>query len=421
MENKFDERLKIRIKETLEEENFEYNPNHWKALNKKKKNNKNFFFWYAAAGLLLLTSIGLGTGYFNSTKIAHPNAQEIIISKEEKKNVNDIISNEDDTLITKKDQNNKTDKSNSEQRNSIQKQQNIEFIATNKTSKKEQPKNQIFTNEITEINSFNIINSNIVPINLHSQKKIEQQILLPKISISDAMAQIEKEDELIEKTKKLMVMGIHFSPLLTSNTEVNNSEIGIAGGISVDIPLWNKFALNTGVLYSNQNMDLSSNILDNTGIVNYGDNQLNSNKAKIKGIEIPVNVRYDFTIVNKTFFVTTGFSSTSYFDEVVASEYIINTRSEITSQDNFGNKIKQYKLVPVGKETVEINSKTGFDFASLINFSVGVELPINNKRQSLAIEPFYKYSVSSVTYKNIDFSTMGIFLRYNFSFTKNKR
>ncbi|MFA5297889.1 MAG: hypothetical protein WC389_06735, partial [Lutibacter sp.] len=138
----------------------------------------------------------------------------------------------------------------------------------------------------------------------------------------------------------------------------------------------------------------------------------------IKGIEIPVSIKYNFSLYKKDLFVSAGFTSTSYIKENIESSYVVNDRIEASSQDSFGNNIVEFKLVQTTNKEVSPNGSSNFNFANILNFSFGIELPINSKRQSVIFEPYFKYSITPVTQEKIDFSSVGVHLRYNFSIHK---
>ena len=126
-------------------------------------------------------------------------------------------------------------------------------------------------------------------------------------------------------------------------------------------------------------------------------------------------MKYNFSVNDKIIFISSGVSSTYYFEEKIESNIIVNSRTETTTKDSFGNNIVQYKLVQSDEKIVTSND-SNFNFANILNLSMGIELPLKKQNQSIVLEPYFKYSLKPITKENIDFSSAGIFLRYNFSF-----
>ena len=121
-------------------------------------------------------------------------------------------------------------------------------------------------------------------------------------------------------------------------------------------------------------------------------------------------------IDKKDLFVSVGVTSTSYIKENIEEKYLVNNRLESSSVDTFGNNIVRYELEQTNSKVVTPSDSKSFNFANILNLSFGVELPINNQQQSIIIEPYFKYSLVPVTQQNLDFSSAGVHLRYNFSF-----
>ena len=64
------------------------------------------------------------------------------------------------------------------------------------------------------------------------------------------------------------------------------------------------------------------------------------------------------------------------------------------------------------KESEKINAFQRFDFARLLNLSVGYV--INYDNADLIVEPFIKYPLGNLTSRNIQMGMGGISLKYSF-------
>ncbi|HEY9168130.1 MAG TPA: Lpg1974 family pore-forming outer membrane protein [Lutibacter sp.] len=455
MEDNFDKILSNKIKESLENSNVPYNPEHWNMLvaKKKKKNRKVVFFWRFAGILLLFIVAGsLGKFLFNSSDLKNPiNPKEIIDNK------NDLLKNDtlndDNTYITK----NKTDSLNTDDseikeidsvtifkkfipKSNLPSKIYITSIENHSTKSKHKSKNNeavilddslkiknaIAANELLlikeKINKNNAASENVTlnnedsvinfnKINEKNQKHIKK----------DIVAALEEERTSEEPEHKSIKLGFNLSPIMNYNQENENSTIGFAGGVSVEFPVFKNFDISTGVLYTNQKFNLNKNsnyYADTSSDVirtNNFNNQLESKDAIVSGIEIPIALKYNFSIDKKDLFISAGFSSTSYFKENIEANYIVTNRTETSTQDSFGNNIIQYDLVQSDKKVITPTTSNKFNFASILNVSFGVEFPIKKQYQSIIIEPYFKYSLMPITQEKVDFSSAGIFVRYNFS------
>jgi hypothetical protein len=455
MEDKFDKIFSTKVKEVVEKRELPYNPAHWNMLLTKKKQNKKrlLIYWQVAAFLLVaVLAGGIGNYFFTNSRKEQHDTPKIILDKINDSLRVDSIKNNDKIIITSSDFDSinkfdlkvsKVDTKNTESRSkSISKK----YIKTEEAIvSKENKYNAILNDKFAKVLNDSVsMDTNSIINNLKNEyDKITQitDIELNKDSISNKSAiaiadkelnkdslftindialleEMEKDSEL--KTKKPVKLGFGVSPSYNYNQESESSNVGFAGGITVDIPISNKFDINTGVLYADQTIDLikPTNVLSDvvSSKSSKQSSQLVEKEAIIKGVEIPLNLKYNFSIDKKDLFVSVGVTSTSYIKENIEEKYLVNNRLESSSVDTFGNNIVRYELEQTNSKVVTPSDSKSFNFANILNLSFGVELPINNQQQSIIIEPYFKYSLIPVTQQNLDFSSVGVHLRYNFSF-----
>ncbi len=435
MKEKFDKKLSTKIKEVVENQNLPYNPEHWELLLAKKKKKRNYtLLWRYAAIILLLISVGgFGKMFFDVTNNKETVEPQIIIVnkkdslKEKKLNENTFIVNEDIDDIN----NNPTRIS---QTDSIAHKTTIlQINSQSQIAIKENNNSDKENNKITTKNNINnlviekdAISQNDIDI-MNKKNILDHNNAIATVSKNDSLKDINeliataKKDEinLIGNESKSIKIGLNISPEISYNKENSNSNLGFAGGISMDIPISKKLEIYSGILYTNQKLNINEQPFVynlGQGIVNGSNTQIKSEKAILKGIEIPINLKYNFSIRNKKVFIASGFSSTYYLEESIEGDYIISSRTEISTNDFFGNNIVQYKLVQNEEKITTPNDQSNFNLANILNVSMGIELPLNNQKQAIILEPYFKYSIRPVTQQNIDFSSAGILLRYNFSF-----
>lgn len=456
MNDKFDKILSNKIRETFENREVEYNPEHWEILISKKKGKKRrvLFLWRIAGVALLLIMVGI-TGRFLISNAESINETDIQMVEEDidvndldkkgnfdKSNIhNSEIENfENDVEVSaNKEGNIDSKKSNGINPNQTIKDPDKELIVASvkKKGKDEKTKKEptLVYIEVQQKDSLNTYitsskitdsTNNIENITKNDTvEEVEEHISKSdnndgKRNIEDLLADREEESN-EESNKKSIKFGLNVSPMVNMIAENNNSNIGFSSGVTVEIPVLKKFDVFTGILYTNQKFGLNNQDAYQSDVVNNEGIYLSSSESTVNGIEIPVNIKYNFAIAEKRVFVSAGISSTSYFKEAIKNDYIVNTSVETVSEDSLGNDIIQYNLV-TSNETVITNENSDqvFDFASMMNFSFGMEFPINGQRQSIVVEPYIKYSLSPVTQRELDYTNAGFYLRYNFSF-KNKK
>ncbi|MBK5207984.1 MAG: PorT family protein [Flavobacteriaceae bacterium] len=458
MEDNFDKILRDKIKEVSKNQDFAYNPEHWRMLMAKKKSNKKrvLFYWqFAAFVLIALLAGGLGKYFFqNSNHIK----QEIIIDTNNDSLRIDTLKNSREIFITSSsvDSINNLDKKNSvidslsnnnkSKIESILKSHSKTEIAT--TSKQRiYPKQKIEPKDaVIAVNSVKLHdsiekksiinlktllteaemiakNENIDTLNESTDMAFESEIKKQDSTfIKQGLVALIEEEETDEKSKRSAIkFGIDVSPIINYTSENENSNVGYSGGVLVEIPIATNFDISTGVYYANQKLDLNQPNGYSSDVVSAkNSSQLVTKEAITKGLEIPVNVKYNFSLYKKNVFISVGFTSTSYFTEDIEANYLKNGRTETSTQDLLGNNIVKYKLVQTEEKIVTPNNSNNFNFANILNFSLGLELPLNNNYQSIIIEPYFKYSLKPITAQKVDFSSAGIHFRYNFSFSRKK-
>jgi len=437
MMEKFDKKLSNRIKKVIDDQNLSYNPEHWEMLLEKKKKKRNYILlWRYAATLLLLISLGgLSKLLFINSNQGESAKQQMIISNRND-SLKKVISNDrEKTIIVNENIDHfiDTDTSASKAKSfntktlqikKIPKEQgasNKNFIAIveKNINSKESNKNDFVSEKETIIKDKSDIKANdnvFADQNIVAENDLKNESLK---DINELVSENTKEKKDHKKpTSKSIKIGLNFSPEINYVQENSNSNFGFSGGISMDIPISNRFDIYSGMLYTNQKFNSNNQALiydTDSGIINNENKQITSEKAILKGIEIPINLKYNFSFNNKKIFISSGVSSSYYFEEKTESNIIVNSRIETTSKDSFGNNIVQYELVQNDEKIVTSNNGN-FNFANILNLSMGIEFPLKKQNQSIVLEPYFKYSLKPITKENIDFSSAGIFLRYNFSF-----
>ncbi|UMB54683.1 hypothetical protein MKD41_04245 [Lutibacter sp. A64] len=452
MKDDFDKILSDKIREVSNNNEIPYNPEHWNMLQAKVKNEKKrvFFYWKIAAFLLIfILAGGIGSYLFNEdyTIKNNKNPQIILDTKNDSLRIDSLKTN-NAIFITSSDFDSINNNSKTPVVDSISAPKKYTLPLKNNTKKVESaiakntktatpntisikvdstefsPENSLnndaLANSNIELNNNTIVSDSLINSENIAKNYINTQLKKDTLAFKEELlAKLEEAEEIIEKTsKKALKFGVEVSPIFDYNQDNGSSNIGFVGGITVEIPISSKLDVNTGVFYADQKLNLSQSTALYSDVVSAKSNsQLITEEAIIKGIEIPLNVTYNFSVATKDLFVAAGVTSTSYIKETIESNYLVNGRSKISTQDYLGNNIVKYELVQTNsKVTTEANSST-FNFANYLNVSFGIKLPINKQRQSIIIAPYFKYSLKPLTYQQIDFNSGGVHLRYNFSFS----
>ncbi len=430
MKDHFDKILSNKIKDSIDNQQIKYNPEHWDMLVKKKKKKKRFLFITRIAALLILLLIagGLGNYYFDSSienntilpqiikipKDSLPSENEIQKHEIQITNIdidttnlkNDVIEEKKQDLIYK---NKRTiDKSLLTQKNIKKNDEKLIYKDTiqNKSKDNNIPKRSIEdivpkNNEIAKVDTIKSIkNKQLNKTIIEKNETNENKIALTEID------EIETNND--KNSKRNLKLGLSISPLFNLNQVSENSYAGFSGGITLEIPIYKSFDVYTGVLYSDQSFNLYE---ANNQVMDFLDSTtteaITSENLYIKHLEIPINIKYNFKIGDNKLFITTGFLSSANISDKLDKE---------VSSYSFDVSAGQFDIQT--EELSSSNTSTEFKFLSALTLSFGIEIPIIKDKHSISIEPFYKYYLKSVSQQKLNLNSGGIQLRYTFGLKK---
>jgi len=453
MEDKFDKILGNKIRESVNSMEFSYNPEHWNKLKakkaKKKKKKKVFLYWKIAGILVLALIVGsIGKFLIQNTNTKNEMRPQIIFDKSNDSLRLDSLKNNKNIFITSgnidsiQNTNSKFTAIDSVNKNRIYKQKPDELLAGTIRSEKSIlintdsnfiKKGSKKKKEVRIYTKYADLNESIFEKNMltelyigSTKKKIlnneEKESVSPQnIFVKEDISLVLNEDILKSfNERKTVQLGIAMAPVLSNDNSEGNSNVGFSGGVAIDLPMSKRFDINLGVYYTDQKLNLQNSNAIVSGVRSRSSSQLIFKEAILKGIEIPLNVKYNFSIDQKKLFVLVGFSSTSYIKESIEANYIVNNRTETRTQDYNGNNIVQYVLIQNKEKISTPSNSSNFNLGNILNLSFGIEFPLNKNRQSIIIEPYFKHLLSPVTNQKFKFSSGGMNLRYNFNFFTKK-
>ncbi|WP_462264777.1 hypothetical protein [Mucilaginibacter sp.] len=212
--------------------------------------------------------------------------------------------------------------------------------------------------------------------------------------------------------------GTHFNYASGSSNQLN-----AGAGLNSDIRLVKKISLVTGIAiaqnrlhYANepaQGNIYASAIAAATGQQGLSDlavsaffsgfapraastTQLKGYNASFTGLDIPLNIKYEFDPGKSDSYIVAGVSSGTFINETYRYDYSTN-------------------LLPSENHTAETQARfSTFDFARTLNVALGIGTPVG-KSNRLIIEPFLKYPLSGLGSQQIKFGATGINLKFRFS------
>jgi hypothetical protein len=125
--------------------------------------------------------------------------------------------------------------------------------------------------------------------------------------------------------------------------------------------------------------------------------------ASLVGLDIPINIKYEFNPEKSDAYISAGLSSGTFIDESYTYRYAYNNGSS-------------YSATSTNEEQTTHNSFNNFYFGKTLNFSFGVGYPVGGNR--LIVEPFVKYPLGGLGAQDIRFGAGGVNLKFSFKTRK---
>jgi len=218
----------------------------------------------------------------------------------------------------------------------------------------------------------------------------------------------------------------------------SQSQLGIGGGFSSDFRISDNFKISTGVSIGQNRLSYSSDNAIPQQISNQALAMANksaavapyslvtslrstvpevqSYNASLVGLDIPLNIKYQFNPKKNDTYISAGLSSGTYINETYRSAYSNgnNAYNAVASGSLSLNAVNS--AVQQTQENTSSQHFSSFDFARTLNLSFGMGYPVGRNR--LVIEPFLKYPLSGLGAQDIKFGASGINLKLSFSTSK---
>ncbi|QHS56154.1 PorT family protein [Mucilaginibacter sp. 14171R-50] len=120
--------------------------------------------------------------------------------------------------------------------------------------------------------------------------------------------------------------------------------------------------------------------------------------ASLVGLDIPINIKYEFNPQKTDAYILAGVSSGTFIDESYTYRYNYSNGTSIAPNSQ--------------TEQTAHNSFNSFYFAKTLNLSFGVGYPLGKNR--LIVEPFVKYPLGGLGAQDIRFGAGGVNLKFSF-------
>jgi len=241
----------------------------------------------------------------------------------------------------------------------------------------------------------------------------------PKTFTDSSMKPVEKTPSAFELIQEIPVvnadpkkqkikLGVEIASFTNYSSEDIAPSMNYGGGLIANIPVKSRLSFNPGLIITAYNVNFNSEQkrFDNDVITTQSVQDLIENDPDLKptgvnltGIDIPVNFQYRFMQKKKSgYFVELGISNLVYL-----SENYTYSITKVSGPDPFtGTQSEETITGEKSNSAFET-----FDFAKLINFSLGWNYRLNN-RFDLSLNPYIKYPVGSLGSREVKFGSGGL-------------
>ncbi|MBD1394518.1 hypothetical protein [Mucilaginibacter glaciei] len=471
MHDQFDNDLIKRISEVFEDYSYPPANDGWAELRKKfpaeEKKDKMAWLWWGSAAAVLLVFLGIGLWFLNpqkttenfsnQTKANHTlkdtaTTGNLANATAEHSTVNDAAtagtSTDDNTAernteVTKKPFTGNTKTRNlagnygSDAQSAVL--QNNTMIVVQQPAMANVPKHDLPLTPAPNITDGSKtasklqIAANETP-SVNNGITATQQVPTAK-TISQLLQEENKNIVAKKETpKRVDSKRVNFS--VYAATYVNYAtgsanQVNGGAGFTSDIKLGNHFKLSTGVSLAQNTLRYNNMPPDNVArgqaysaapaaaVLSKDAGFVSNNSlappafkgynARLIGLDVPVNIKYEFNPQKSDTYISAGLSSGTFIDERYTSSYSYQANS--VNANGFSSVTTQ-----TADETAT-NSFNNFYFGKMLNVSFGVGYPLG-KSTRLIIEPFLKYPLAGLGAQDLKFGAGGLNLKINFTSSK---
>ncbi|OAQ39542.1 hypothetical protein A5893_08065 [Pedobacter psychrophilus] len=437
MKEQFDRAIRNHIRDTFGSFDDQMADDGWKKFNdKKRRKRRGLIFWYTlpsgiAAALALVWLLN-----WNNLSNINKNNQAQIAKQTIDKNENINKSKENIEILSDKKQD-KIVKNNKPEQNSLEfnktkkdleptlkNDNNLENISThnNLSHLGISKEKEISYNELIIANSTeNINHTNPIEVNAKDFKPLATENITLQLNQNLLANQSLKKDfyslppQLSEDKKPQTIKKDRFKMSVDANTYYSFSDAGVNDalnlgfGLATELKLTKKLSLNSGILLNRQTSSFDGNSRSTSDFKLASFSTLAAvpeaqiTNAKLIGLDIPLDLKFDFKVGKIKSFITSGISSYSVINEEYINDYSIVNYS-ITGILN--SNITDKRENPAGNFSY-------FKFARTVNFSFGFLYPLT-KKSTISVEPFMKYPLSGLGYQDLKIGSGGLSFKLNF-------
>jgi hypothetical protein len=281
--------------------------------------------------------------------------------------------------------------------------------------------NQLQAQQIvkTEQTNNSIANSTTNPVIVKPKQPAKS---ITEMLVENQAVKNKKTEDNSERVRFGVYTATYFNYAKGSNNQAN-----AGGGITADIKIAKNLKLVTGITIGQNSLNFTTGVPTNTAQNNLAvvsapnmpaapaaSNVASAYSIKsavtvasvpafknydasLVGLDIPLNLKYEFNPKKYSFYVLAGLSSGTFINETYTYQYNYPALLSPSLQQT--------------QEEISRKRFNGFYFAKTLNLAFGIGHPLG--RNHIILEPFLKYPIDGLGSQNIRFGAGGVNLKFN--------
>lgn len=234
------------------------------------------------------------------------------------------------------------------------------------------------------------------------------------LSVSEALAQQATPDaEAVPAHKRIVIWSLALSPQ-TAYVPNGHSALSMGAGLISDVALRGRLGLTTGLSVARQTVSLSPpvyRVLTTTGPAR----QRTGTDARLMLVDLPLNLTYRVgPAARPSLRISAGLSSLALVSQRYTDTYLTTQTEVVQVLDSGGRPTLMMQTTSTNEVEVRpAGAFSGIYWGRLLNLSISIERPLT-QRMVLAVEPYLKYPLGTLTQEKLPIGSAGVHLRIGF-------
>lgn len=229
-----------------------------------------------------------------------------------------------------------------------------------------------------------------------------------KLSFEDLLAVDSKTNQQNPAQSKMQQHSKWQPDVYVAPSMGNDNRLNMNYGFSLSYTIANKLSISSGISYASISSTESQNA---SAPQSLSGKNLESINAKVQGINVPLEVRYN---ISDKLYTGVGVSALAVLNNSQQNTYLVNQVQMLSAP--LANGMMDSKSFIVAEKQSEPQPASNIDpdkYIGFYNFSLGYKQKISGKN-NIAIEPFLRLPMKTFSRENLNLTNGGLRLKVDF-------